>query len=84
MKRAINTHRADFAAIAVLIVAAIGVTGFILEHQPSFVFGQSYYTVKAQFATAAAVTSGQGQAVTIAGVQVGQVGGVRSRTGAPW
>ena len=71
----------DFAAIAVLIVAAVAVTGYILEHQPSFTFGQSYYTVKAEFSTAAAVTGGQGQAVTIAGVQVGQVGGVSLQDG---
>jgi phospholipid/cholesterol/gamma-HCH transport system substrate-binding protein len=71
----------DFAAIAALVVAAFGVTTYILEHQPSFVFGQSYYTVRAQFATAAAVTAGQGQAVTIAGVQVGQVGGVSLHNG---
>ena len=81
MKRAIREHRTDFAAIAVLIVAAIAVSAYILEHQPSFVFGQTYYTVKAPFATAAAVTSGQGQAVTIAGVQVGQVGGVSLHDG---
>ncbi len=81
MKRAIITHRVDFAAIAALIVAAIAVTVYILEHQPAFVFGQSYYTVRADFATAAAVTSGQGQAVTIAGVQVGQVGGVSLQDG---
>lgn len=81
MKRAVRAHRVDFAAIAVLIVAAIGVSAYILEHQPSFVFGQSYYTVRAPFATAAAVTSGQGQAVTIAGVQVGQVGGVALHNG---
>jgi phospholipid/cholesterol/gamma-HCH transport system substrate-binding protein len=81
VKRAIREHRFDFAAIAVLIVAAFGVTLYILEHQPSFVFGQSYYTVKAPFATAAAVTAGQGQAVTIAGVQVGQVGGVSLQDG---
>jgi phospholipid/cholesterol/gamma-HCH transport system substrate-binding protein len=81
VKRAIATHRVDFAAIAVLVVAAIGVTVYILEHQPSFVFGQSYYTVQAPFTTAAAVTAGQGQAVTIAGVQVGQVGGVTLRDG---
>jgi phospholipid/cholesterol/gamma-HCH transport system substrate-binding protein len=81
VKRAIKTHRMDFAAIAALIVAAIGVTAYILEHQPSFVFGQSYYSVRAQFATAAAVTAGQGQAVTIAGVQVGQVGGVSLQNG---
>jgi phospholipid/cholesterol/gamma-HCH transport system substrate-binding protein len=81
VKRAIAAHRVDFAAIAVLIVAAIGVTAYILEHQPSFVFGQTYYEVRAPFATAAAVTSGQGQAVTIAGVQVGQVGGVSLHNG---
>jgi phospholipid/cholesterol/gamma-HCH transport system substrate-binding protein len=81
VKRAIAAHRVDFAAIAVLIVAAIAVTAYILKHQPSFVFGQTYYTVKAPFATAAAVTSGQGQAVTIAGVQVGQVGGVSLQNG---
>ncbi len=81
MKRAIITHRVDFAAIAALIVAAIAVTVYILKHQPAFVFGQSYYTVRADFATAAAVTSGQGQAVTIAGVQVGQVGGVSLHDG---
>ena len=81
MRRAIAKHRTDFAAIAALIVAAFGVTLYILEHQPSFTFGQSYYTVRAQFATAAAVTSGQGQAVTIAGVQVGLVGGVTLQDG---
>jgi phospholipid/cholesterol/gamma-HCH transport system substrate-binding protein len=81
VKRAIATHRRDFTAIAALFVAAIGVSLYILEHQPSFVFGQSYYTVRAQFATAAAVTAGQGQAVAVAGVQVGQVGSITLRDG---
>ncbi len=81
MKRAVVTHRLDLAAIVVLVLGAILVTGFILEHQPAFQFGQSYYTVKAQFASAAAVTQGQGQAVAIAGVQVGQVGGIALKDG---
>jgi phospholipid/cholesterol/gamma-HCH transport system substrate-binding protein len=81
VRRAISTHRRDFIAILVLVAAAIGVTAYILNHQPAFVFGQSYYTVKAPFAEAAAVTPGQGQAVTIAGVQVGQVGGVSVQDG---
>jgi phospholipid/cholesterol/gamma-HCH transport system substrate-binding protein len=76
VKRAISTHRFDFLAIFALLIAAIAVTTYILKHQPSFVFGKSYYTVHAQFSEASAVTSGQGQAVTIAGVQVGQVGGI--------
>jgi phospholipid/cholesterol/gamma-HCH transport system substrate-binding protein len=81
VKRAIAAHRTDLAAIAALVVAAFGVTAYILDHQPSFVFGQTYYTVQARFSTAAAVTAGQGQAITIAGVQVGQVGGVSLQDG---
>jgi phospholipid/cholesterol/gamma-HCH transport system substrate-binding protein len=81
VKRAIATHRSDFVAIAALILAAFGVTTYILKHQPSFVLGKSYYTVRAQFSNAAAVTSGQGQAVTIAGVQVGQVGNIALQNG---
>ncbi len=81
MRRAIVIHRRDFAAIAVLIVVAFGVAAYILRHQPAFTFGQSFYTVRAQFADAAAVSPGQGQAVTIAGVQVGQIGGVALQGG---
>jgi phospholipid/cholesterol/gamma-HCH transport system substrate-binding protein len=81
VKRAILTHRRDFIAIAVLIVGALIVTGYILQHQPSFTFGQSYYTIDAEFSEASAVTSGQGQPVTIAGVQVGRVGSISLRDG---
>jgi phospholipid/cholesterol/gamma-HCH transport system substrate-binding protein len=81
VKRAILTHRRDFIAIAVLVVAAFLVTGYILEHQPSFTFGQSYYTIYADFSEASAVTSGQGQPVTIAGVQVGKIGSIKLRGG---
>ncbi len=81
MKRAIRNHRIDFVAIAALCVAAVATVLYILEHQPSFTFGQSYYVVKAPFTTAAAVTPGQGQAVTIAGVEVGLVGGVSLHDG---
>jgi phospholipid/cholesterol/gamma-HCH transport system substrate-binding protein len=81
VKRAIRNHRLDFGAIVVLVVLAALVTGYILEHQPAFNFDQSYYTVQAHFTEASAVTSGQGQAVTIAGVQVGQIGGIHLQDG---
>ena len=81
MKRAILNHRRDFAAIIALVLLAIFVTGFILAHQPAFTFGKNYYTVKAEFASGSAVTSGQGQTVDIAGVEVGQVGGVTLQNG---
>jgi phospholipid/cholesterol/gamma-HCH transport system substrate-binding protein len=71
----------DFVAVAVLVVLAIATVGYILEHQPAFTFGRSYYQVKAMFADASAVTSGQGQSVTIAGVEVGLIGGVQLERG---
>jgi phospholipid/cholesterol/gamma-HCH transport system substrate-binding protein len=81
VRRALAAHRKDFVAILLLVAGALGVAAYVLYHQPSFTFGQSYYTVHAEFANAAAVTPGQGQAVTIAGVQVGLVGGVQLENG---
>jgi phospholipid/cholesterol/gamma-HCH transport system substrate-binding protein len=81
VKRAILIHRADFIAIVTLVVLAAATVIYVLEHQPAFTFGQSYYVVRAEFQTGAAVTAGQGQAVTIAGVEVGLVGGVKLEHG---
>ncbi len=81
MKRAIRIHSKDFAAIIALVIGAILVTGFIFLHQPSFTFLKNYYVVRAAFSSAAAVTSGQGQTINIAGVQVGDVGGVQLENG---
>ncbi|HWE59299.1 MAG TPA: MlaD family protein [Solirubrobacteraceae bacterium] len=86
MKRAISIHRRDFISIIALLVGAIVVTAYIFAHQPAFtgvfgLFGKNYYTVKANFSSASAVTSGQGQTVDIAGVEVGQIGGVSVQNG---
>lgn len=81
MKRAIKAHRRDFVAIGVLALLAAGVAAYILAHQPAFDLFRSYYTVKAAFQNGAAVTAGQGQSVDIAGVQVGEVGGVSLQNG---
>jgi phospholipid/cholesterol/gamma-HCH transport system substrate-binding protein len=81
VKRAILVHRRDFIAILALVVAAIAVALYILLHQPAFGLGKSYYVVKAQFSTGAAVTAGQGQSVDVGGVQVGLVGGVKLQNG---
>jgi phospholipid/cholesterol/gamma-HCH transport system substrate-binding protein len=81
VKRAIRIHRGDFAAIVALFAGAIAVTAFIFLHQPSFTFLKNYYVVKAAFSTGAAVTAGQGQTVDVAGVQVGDVGGVTLQNG---
>jgi len=81
VKHAIKTHSRDFIAIAVLVVLALATVTYILKHQPAFTFGRSYYKVNAVFQTAAAVEAGQGQSVTIAGVEVGLVGGVQLEHG---
>ncbi len=81
MKRAIRIHRVDFIAIVALVIGAIAVTGYIFLHQPSFTLFKDYYVVNVPFSTASAVTAGQGQTVNIAGVPVGQVGGVSVKNG---
>ncbi|MFN8162167.1 MAG: MlaD family protein [Solirubrobacterales bacterium] len=82
MKRAIRTHLRDFLGIVALILAALFTLVVILVNQkaamPAWVpiLGQDFYTVKAEFQTAQAVTPGQGQSIDIAGIRIGQVGSV--------
>ena len=70
-----------------MIVLAAVVGGYILAHQnlhlPGWVpvLGKNFYTLKARFQTAQAVTPGQGQAVTIAGAKVGEVASVELQDG---
>ena len=83
MKRAIQTHMKDFAAIVVLLVLSVAVAGYVLSHE-RFRFpliDASPYTLNAEFSTAQAVTPGQGQSVRISGVQVGEIGNVSLKNG---
>jgi phospholipid/cholesterol/gamma-HCH transport system substrate-binding protein len=83
MKRAIKTHLGDFAAIIALLLLAIVVSAYILNHERlRFPFVQSTpITINAQFQTAQAFTPGQGQTVVVSGVQVGQLGNVTLKNG---
>jgi phospholipid/cholesterol/gamma-HCH transport system substrate-binding protein len=87
VKTAIRKHMRDFIAIVVLFVAAASVAIYVLAHErlspPSWVpfVGKSYYTVNAEFSTAQAVVPGQGQTVNIAGIPVGNIGGVKLENG---
>lgn len=79
MKQAIKKRWKDFTAIVVLIVLAAFVASYILTNQgftlPGWVplVGTDVFTLKAEFQTAQAVAPGQGQAVDIAGVKVGEI-----------
>jgi phospholipid/cholesterol/gamma-HCH transport system substrate-binding protein len=83
VKTAIRKHLGDFMAICALFVLALGVTGYILSHERfRFPFIQAApFPVKAEFTTAQAVTPGQGQTVRVAGVRVGDIGGVHLENG---
>ena len=81
MRRAIREHLRDFVAIAVLLILAVVTTGIILASQTTLLpgwiplIGDNKFELKAEFSSAQAVTPGQGQTVTIAGINVGQVSG---------
>lgn len=87
MRRAIGKHLRDFVAMLVLVVIAAGVAGYILSNQRFYapawvpVIGQDFYELEAELSTAQAVVPGQGQTVNIAGVKVGDIGGVRLEDG---
>ena len=78
----IERYRTAFIAVVVMVIMAAAVGGYILAHEnlklPGWVpvLGRNYFTLKADFQTAQAVTPGQGQAVTIAGAKIGEVGSV--------
>ncbi len=80
MRKAIRDHLRDFLAIITLAVIAIFTLLVIFYNQkaafPSWfpVLGQDFYELNAEFSSAQAVTPGQGQAIQIAGIQVGKVG----------
>ncbi|HEX8204518.1 MAG TPA: MlaD family protein [Solirubrobacteraceae bacterium] len=87
MKRHIRNHWRDFTAIIVLLLIALGVASYILSQQrfnlPAWVpgLGQDFYTMNAEFQTAKSVTPGQGQTVTIAGVNIGEISKVELKDG---
>src|SRR5918999_1950974 len=82
MRRAIREHLRDFIAIIVLTAAGIVTAVVILANQaaalPEWVpfLSEDRFELKAELSSAQAVTPGQGQAVTVAGIQVGDITGV--------
>lgn len=87
VREQIERYRTAFIAVVTMIVVAAAVGGYILAHEnlklPGWVpvLGRDYYTLKANFQTAQAVTPGQGQAVTIAGAKIGEIQSVNLNHG---
>ena len=79
---AIRKHAKEVLAVLGLIAVAAGVTLFILDQQRMrFPWEESPLRLKAEFATAQAVTAGQGQTVRVSGVRVGDIGEVELEDG---
>jgi phospholipid/cholesterol/gamma-HCH transport system substrate-binding protein len=80
---AIKKNLGNFAAIIGLIVIAAVVSVYILnEQRMRFPFFEPKpFELKAEFSTAQAVVAGQGQTVRVAGVRIGDIGGVELEDG---
>jgi phospholipid/cholesterol/gamma-HCH transport system substrate-binding protein len=87
VKLAIKKYWKDFAAVIVLIVIAMGVSSYILVNQrfslPAWFpgIGKDVFLIKADMQTAQAVTPGQGQTVSVAGVPIGEIAKVELEDG---
>jgi phospholipid/cholesterol/gamma-HCH transport system substrate-binding protein len=87
MRRALREHRRDVAAIVALVLAGLFALFVILNGQktslPGWVpiLGTDRFELKAEFTSAQAVTPGQGQAVDMSGIQIGDVTGVTLENG---
>jgi phospholipid/cholesterol/gamma-HCH transport system substrate-binding protein len=83
MKRAIRENLTNFIAILGLIAIATGVSYYILQNQRLRIpyLEEEPFVLKAEFATGQAVIAGQGQTVRVAGVRIGDIGGVELKEG---
>jgi phospholipid/cholesterol/gamma-HCH transport system substrate-binding protein len=75
MAKAIRDHLRDFLAILGLLIVALLATYIIVQNQRLRIplLEEKPFELKAEMATAQAVTPGQGQTVRVAGVRVGDI-----------
>lgn len=87
LRRQLRGRFGDILAIIVLTLIGTATLLGILSQQKAAlpgwipVFGQDFIELEAEFSNAQAIMAGQGQAITIAGVQVGKVSTVRVEDG---
>ena len=81
MNPRVRRHVRELLAIAGFMALAAVVAAYILDHQRLRWPWEDVMELEASFDTAQSVTPGQGQTVTISGVQVGEVADVRLEDG---
>lgn len=87
LRRQLRGRFGDILALIVLTLIGLATLLGILSQQKAAlpgwipVFGQDFFALEAEFTTGQAIMAGQGQAITISGVQVGKVSTVRLEDG---
>jgi phospholipid/cholesterol/gamma-HCH transport system substrate-binding protein len=81
LARQIRRNIRALAAVLFLVACAAAVGAYVLAHQRLHFPWQSRYALIGEFSSAQAVTPGQGQTVTVAGVKVGDITAVNLRNG---
>src|SRR5829696_9683598 len=83
MRKAIRDHLRDFLAILGLLIVALFATYIIVQNERLRIplLEAKPFELKAEMATAQAVTPGQGQTVRVAGVRVGDISSVDVENG---
>ena len=83
MKKAIQAHLRDFAAIVGVVALAAGIGGYILANQRLRfpLVEEKPFKVWVEVQNARGVIPGQGQTVRVAGMRVGDVGEVKLKDG---
>lgn len=87
--RELRRELTSVVLIVAMAVAGLAVGGYLVAHEriqwPSWVpvLGTHYYTLNAEVTAVSGVLPGEGQAVTVSGVTVGEITGVTQRSGVP-
>lgn len=85
--RGVRKQLPNLIWLTVMITVGLGVGAYLLSHQripwPSWVpgLGKEYFYINAEFEAAPGVLPGQGNAVTVAGVKVGEIAGEKLKDG---
>lgn len=77
----LRRYWAELAAVLAIVAISVPVFVYIIDHQRVRFPWEEVYVIKGEFSSAQAVTPGQGQNVTVAGVSVGEITDVRLKDG---
>ncbi|MEA2374597.1 MAG: phospholipid/cholesterol/gamma-HCH transport system substrate-binding protein, partial [Thermoleophilaceae bacterium] len=77
----LKRHAPHLLALFVMVVLSLAVALYVSVHERLRFPWQHTTHIYAEFETAQSVTPGQGQTVDVAGVQVGEIGGVKLENG---